>query len=266
MIFGLASANFVVVKNWRLAQRPAHHVRRRQHHMGARHVLQFEEREGRDREMVDAPRAADWTSPHRRRDDRAAPCWRRASTTDRRRTVSAAAICSTIAWVEILTVGTAILSLGPISFNDLMLGSRLISVIGCAEVATMPLTPPRVRSHSSSRLPVPVLRISTPPASSASVCAPPPLKVTHLVVTPGSAERGRVLLDQLLLLDDVASACRRCPAAATARCRSSAGRRRRRDRARREQGEKAGADPFHHLVHCASSRHRPPLTATLEMH
>ena len=67
-----------------------------------------------------------------------------------------------------------------------MLGSRLISVIGCAEVATMPLTPPRVRSHSSSRLPVPVLRMSTPPASSASVCAPPPVKVTHLVVTPGT--------------------------------------------------------------------------------
>ena len=66
-----------------------------------------------------------------------------------------------------------------------MLASRLISVIGCAEVATMPLTPPRVRSHSSSRLPVPVLRISTPPASSASVCAPPPLKVIHLVVMPG---------------------------------------------------------------------------------
>ena len=97
---------------------------------------------------------------------------------------SAAAICSTIAWVETLTVGTAILSFGPISLSDLMLASRLISVIGCAEVATMPLTPPRVRSHSSRRLPVPVLRISTPPASNASVCAPPLLKVSHLVVMP----------------------------------------------------------------------------------
>ena len=99
---------------------------------------------------------------------------------------SAAAICSTIAWVETLTVGTAILSFGPKSLIDLMLASRLISVIGCAEVATMPLTPPRVRSHSSSRLPVPVLRMSTPPASSASVCAPPPLRLIHLVVTPGT--------------------------------------------------------------------------------
>ncbi len=67
-----------------------------------------------------------------------------------------------------------------------MLASRLISVIGWADVATMPLTPPRVRSHSNSKLPVPVLRISTPPASSASVWAPPLLKLSHLVVTPGT--------------------------------------------------------------------------------
>jgi hypothetical protein len=73
---------------------------------------------------------------------------------------------------------------GPKSLIDLMLASRLINVIGCAEVATIPFTPPRVRSHSKRRLPVPVLRMSTPPASSASVCAPPPEKVTHLVVTP----------------------------------------------------------------------------------
>ena len=38
----------------------------------------------------------------------------------------------------------------------------------------------------------------------------------------GHAERGGVLFDQLLLLDDVRSACRRCRAAATARSRSSA--------------------------------------------
>ena len=50
----------------------------------------------------------------------------------------------------------------------------------------MPLTPPRVRSHSSSRLPVPVLRMSTLPASKASVCAPPPLRLIHLVVTLGT--------------------------------------------------------------------------------
>ena len=102
----------------------------------------------------------------------------------------AAAICSTMAWVDTFTVGTAILSPGPKSLMVLMRSSRLIRLIGCAEVATMPLTPPLVRSHSSSRLPVPVHRISTPPASSASVCAPPPESVTHLVVTsvrPSSA-------------------------------------------------------------------------------
>ncbi len=116
---------------------------------------------------------------------------------------SAAAICSTIACVETLTVGTAILSFGPKSLIDLILGSRLISVIGCAEVATMPLTPPRVRSHSSRRLPVPVLRMSTLPASSASVCAPPPLKIDPFGGDAGNAEGSRVLLDQLVLFHDV---------------------------------------------------------------
>ncbi len=71
----------------------------------------------------------------------------------------------------------------------LIFGSRLTSRSGSAEVATMPFTPPRVRSQSSSRLPVPVLTMSTLPASSASVWLPPPVKVSHFVVTPGTPSR-----------------------------------------------------------------------------
>ena len=97
-----------------------------------------------------------------------------------------AAIDSSTDWVEILIVGTAILSPGRKSPSALMRGSRLISTSGSAQVATMPFTRPLVRSHSSSMLPTPVLTRSTLSASSASVAAPPPLKVFHSTVTPGS--------------------------------------------------------------------------------
>ena len=67
----------------------------------------------------------------------------------------------------------------------------------------MPLTPPFVRSHSSSRLPTPVLTMSTLPDSSASVCAPPPLRLAQVTFKFGHAELGGLLLDQLLLFHHV---------------------------------------------------------------
>src|SRR5690348_15049441 len=67
-----------------------------------------------------------------------------------------------------------------------MFGLRVISVSGSAEFATMPFTPPFVRSQSSSRLPTPVLTTSTLPASSASVCAPPPERFAHVTLRLGT--------------------------------------------------------------------------------
>jgi hypothetical protein len=67
----------------------------------------------------------------------------------------------------------------------------------------MPLMPPRVRSHSSSMLPTPVLTMSTLPESSASVAAPPLAKVTQLTLRVWHAEARGVALDQLPALDHV---------------------------------------------------------------
>ena len=73
-----------------------------------------------------------------------------------------------------------------------MAGLRVIRISGSAEVATMPFTPPRVRSQRSSMLPTPVLTTSTEFDSRASVALPPPLKLTHSTFrfgTPRAAAR-----------------------------------------------------------------------------
>ena len=73
-----------------------------------------------------------------------------------------------------------------------MFGLRVIRISGSADVATMPFTPPRVRSHSSSMLPTPVFTTSTEADSSASVALPPPLKPTQSTFrfgTPRAAAR-----------------------------------------------------------------------------
>ena len=100
----------------------------------------------------------------------------------------AAAICSIIACTEILTVGSAILSLSVKSVMLLTLGLRVLSRNGCDENAAMPFTAfavPCVRAQIVSRPGTPPETISMDPDSSASFIAAGLLKVAHTTFTSG---------------------------------------------------------------------------------
>src|SRR3954469_17019966 len=118
---------------------------------------------GCDKPMVSGSSLAYWSSPHS----------------------LAAAICNTIACVETLTDGTAILSFPVKSLIDFTSGLRVTRYSGYVVIAEMPLTPPLVLSQSVISEGAPVAANCTLPEMSPSLMTLGPASFVQVTRTPG---------------------------------------------------------------------------------